>query len=256
MSKQEVRPPKPKNCENEIPNGIPLYGTCPTGEFWVLYESVARVVFEGRGYRAVISFKVLNDERSEPLCDDEGDPYFAVIVCNYAKTDNPKSVLFKVRKAVLCADEFDPIDNAASVPEWDHFKSRRGNGERRFLKARVERAVGPNGHELSLVRAIQQPRDNEWFTVKQTFDGLPFVLPHWLNKDGTVKAIKDSDLEKLPGEEQHAILAWPTLNVENFRELTPDEVAVLDTYELSRYELKKLKFEIQKLAEKKEKTNG
>src|SRR5579863_5634243 len=104
-----------------------------------------------KGSRLLVHYLLLEKTEQTPLLNDQGDEQYAAAVCNVTKGDNPKSTPYKIRKAMLEAEEFNPIDAAIRIPGWDHFKQPI-NGRLRTLGVRVERQVNAaSGKAASIV---------------------------------------------------------------------------------------------------------
>jgi hypothetical protein len=115
-----------------------VYGEAPAGEYFAVFSSAVTQKYPV-GLRFVVGFLIVDPETKVPIEDRDGNPQFAVAVCNLVQGGggNAKSKQFKIRKAMLRADEFDPIGNATSVPGWDHFTQKLSDGSWRIVKIRV-----------------------------------------------------------------------------------------------------------------------
>lgn len=160
-----------------MPSQIQIYGNAPSGDHNALCRNINDAFFPGRGPRTIVGFLILNAEGTAPLDAPGGEPYFAVAVCNPSKGVSPQSKQFKIRKAMLRADEFDAIDNALSVPGWEHFLQRLPDGSRRVVKARVVQKPTSDGRFVSEITAIQRPRDGQWESIVGKFGGGPPYRP-------------------------------------------------------------------------------
>ena len=147
---------------------ITAYGNAPSGDHKALFVS-ARTVPYPLGRRLICSFLILDADGVEPLLNNMGDNYYAVAVCNVPKGNNPKSKPFKIRKAMLLHDEYDPIGVATGLPDWNHF-SYDSDKPMRVIGVRVE-SRGDLESPISFVTHIKRPRDGEWETIEGEFEG-------------------------------------------------------------------------------------
>jgi hypothetical protein len=210
-----------------------VYGNAPLGEHFAVFQTAGSQKYPS-GMRFVVGFVIVNPETKVPLEDADGNILFAVAVCNLVGGGgNAKSKQFKIRKAMLRAEEFDPIGNAASVPGWDHFTQRLSDGSWRILKIRVA-TKGENGKRVSVVTHIERPREGQWEPIDGVFDGPPYP---WINLDGTRKKLPDDQIKKLSGPERDLYEVWndaPSSGKrwfdgdKRFKELPPGELAKFD----------------------------
>jgi len=115
----------------------------------------------------LVSFLIMNEDHTEPLKNNLDDNYYAVAACNPPKGNNPKSKAFKIRKAMLLAEEYDPIGVAVGMPDWTHF-SYDPEKPLRIIRIKVEH----RGEEpVSVVTHIKRPRDGEWECIEGEFEG-------------------------------------------------------------------------------------
>jgi hypothetical protein len=99
-----------------------------------------------------------------------------------------------MRKAMLEADEYDPIAVACGLPPWEAFKQPRKDGRRRILGVRVDKR-GSEAKPVSLVTHIKRPRDGVWECIEGQFEGPKMTRRFkWLNEDGTTINI-DSNIQ-------------------------------------------------------------
>ena len=98
------------------------YPNAPTGEHMAVFVRVeTRLLKKGYGHRLLVYFLIMDADGDEPSVDNSGDNYYAVAVCNVPKGNNPKSKAYKIRKAMLLPDEYDPVQAALGLPNWDYF---------------------------------------------------------------------------------------------------------------------------------------
>ena len=220
---------------------IRVYGNAPAGEHHARYITNFNTKYP-KGYRLIIAFGLCNQDGSEAVYGPDGEPLNAVIVCNATKGDNPKSVAHKVRKAMLMAEEYDPFTSAFKVPSFEELEQSLPDSSHRVLTIAVERRKAENGEVLSLVTCIRQPRDGQWFTVRQTYDGPPYS---WLTKDGQRKKLSDKQLAELPPFEREVYEHWTiscshpkwTDDAGRFVPLSEAEVAALESFHRPQYEV-------------------
>ena len=224
---------------------LQVYGNAPSGEHHARYVGHSNIKYP-KGYRLIIAFGLCNQDGTEAIYGQDGDPLTAVIVANVPKGDNPKSLAYKVRKAMLTAEEYDPFASAFKAPGWDHFEEPLPDGSNRVLTIAVERKKGENGESLSLVSHIKQPRNGQWFGVRQPYDGPPY---NWLTKDGTQKKLSDKQLAGLPAFEREVYEHWTmscshpkwTDDAGRFVPLADAEVAGLERFHRPQYEVARVK---------------
>jgi hypothetical protein len=228
------------------------YGNAPEGEHFAVLRTTSGEKFPD-GMRYVVGFVIVNPEIKRPIEDADGHPLFAVAVCNLVKKGNAKSKQFKIRKALLREDEFDPIGNATSVPDWDHFKERLPDGSWNIVKVRVA-TRGEHGKNVSVVTHIQRPRDGVWESIEGKFEGNSEGPPFpWINLDGTRKALRAEEQAKLPGDQQLMYEVWneapasgkPWFSDDGqFRELSPETMATLHELDRAKYQIATIKHQL------------
>ena len=147
---------------------VTAYGNAPTGDHKALFVG-ARIVPYPLGRRLICSFLILDEDGVEPLLNNMGDNYYAVAVCNVPKGNNPKSKPFKIRKAMLLHDEYDPIGVAMGLPDWGHFSYNEGK-PLRVIGVRIE-SKGDIENPISIVTHIKRPRDGVWENIEGEFEG-------------------------------------------------------------------------------------
>ena len=219
-----------------------VYGTAPEGEHPAILTGSETTKYP-KGLRRIFGYLVLKPDQSAPLLDANGEPYYAVAVCNASEGKSPKSKPYKICKAMLQAREYNQIDAALGVPDPEHFLEKNKDGTNRIIWIRVEqRQSGDTAH--SLVTHIRRPRDEVWECIEGEFDkrsiedrpsvedeekradklfaelggdkvladlgdgmglGKVAVGPSWLNADGTYRPLTPDEQERLPGEERWSI---------------------------------------------------
>src|SRR4051794_30924176 len=117
---------------------VQVYGNCPAGEFPSVFTGAFEAWFK-RSPRLLFGFLILNPDCSAPAQNDASENLYAVAVCNKSNGTNPKSKPYKICKAMLQPEEYDPIGAAMGVPSWEHFTQPRADGSYRVLEIRVER---------------------------------------------------------------------------------------------------------------------
>ena len=85
--------------EQEI-NRFTAYANCPSGEYWAIFSN-SEVKKYPKGYREVLTFLILNDDKQTPKLNNKEEPYYSTIICNKSKGSNPKSKVSKIKKAML-----------------------------------------------------------------------------------------------------------------------------------------------------------
>ncbi len=185
-----------------------VFGNAPNGDHPAIFIAAETVKYP-KGLRRIFGFLVLNEDQSAPLQNEEGDPLYAVAVCNGSKGKNPKSKPHKICKAMLRSDEYDPIDAALEVPEPEHFTRRNEDGSHRVLWIRVEEKQTA-GRQVSVVTHIKRPRDGEWECIEGQYEGRsraaeqpsePGARQSWLNPDGTYRSLTQDEEKSLPLDE-------------------------------------------------------
>ncbi len=230
---------------------VTAYGNAPEGEHPAIFMSARRTKLVGM--RLLFQFLILDSDQKTPLENEQGEPYYAVAVCNDSKCTSPKSKPYKICKAMLRPDEYDPIDVAIEIPNWEHFAERLPDGTRRIIWVRVERR-GSTGQLVSLVTHIKSPRDGVWEPIEGKFEGRR--LFKWLNKDGRrrqlsrqeEKALMDSNSEEFDLYGQWNAKSPPYREIwldknGHFVPLSSEQVASLRGYE-DRYRVAELKAEL------------
>ena len=140
-------------------NRFTAYTNCPSGEYWAAFCN-SEVKKYPKGWKEIISFLILNEDKKTPRLNNKGEPYYSTIICNQSKGSNPKSKVSKIKKAMLTKEEYDPIDVCLGVPNFDNFNKRK-------MKIRVT----TKGTGMNFATHIQRPRDNEWECIEGEFDG-------------------------------------------------------------------------------------
>ena len=173
--------------ESKLP--VTVYGDAPEGEHPAIFVGAQQARFP-KGARLIFQFLILNSDQETPLENEQGEPYYAVAVCNVSKGTNPKSKAYKICKAMLRPDEYDPVEAAIAVPNWEHFAQPNPDGTRRIICTRVERR-GSTGQLISLVTHIKRPRDGVWEHIEGKFEGRKHFP--WLNKDGSFRGLSKEE---------------------------------------------------------------
>jgi hypothetical protein len=99
---------------------------------------------------------------------------------------------------------------------------------------------------LSLVSHIKQPRDGQWFGVRQPYGGPPYS---WLTKDVQRKKLREKQLAELPAFEREVYEHWSmdcshpkwTDDGGRFVPLSEDEVGALSSLHRPQYEVARVK---------------
>jgi hypothetical protein len=160
----------------------PAYGNAPAGEYKAIFTGTFPARYP-KGQRLIFGFLLLDQNGRVPLFANDGTTELrAVAVCNLSNGENPKSKPYRICKAMLRQDEFDPIEAAMRVPPPEHFLPAALGEPRRLLGVRVARR-----NDASLVTDIQRPRDGVWECIEGKFEGGPRRRFSWLNADGTVR---------------------------------------------------------------------
>ena len=144
--------------EQEI-NRFTAYTNCPSGEYWAIFSN-SEVKKYPKGYREILSFLILNDDKETPRLNNKEEPYYSTIICNESKGSSPKSKVNKIKKSMLSKEEYDPISIHLGVPTIETFYKR-------VLKVKV----CPKSNNKNFITHIQRPRDNQWECIEGEFDG-------------------------------------------------------------------------------------
>ena len=144
--------------EQEI-NRFTAYANCPSGEYWAVFCN-SEVKKYPKGWKEIISFLILNEDKKTPRLNNKGEPYYSTIICNQSKGSNPKSKVSKIKKAMLTKEEYDPLDIHLGLPNISYFYKR-------IMQVRVTtKETGMN-----FITHIQKPRDNQWECIEGEFEG-------------------------------------------------------------------------------------
>ena len=241
---------------SETKSLVTVYGDAPEGEHPAIFVSAQRTKYP-KGPRLIFQFLILNSDQESPLENEEGEPYYAVAVCNVSKGTNPKSKAYKICKAMLRPDEYDPVEVAIAVPSWEHFAQENPDGTRRIIWVRVERR-GPIGQLISLVTHIKKPRDGVWEHIEGKFDGRRHFP--WLNKDGSFRGLskeEDRALFASSPDDYHLYEFWNNdpprgsaiwLDKQGqFVPLSPEQISSLDGWVKDFYRVAQHKAELGQL---------
>ena len=152
-------------------NDYPIYGNVSAGEHPATYQNFRNVPFPNGGYRTIVGFLILNDACDAPLLAPDAQAYWAVAVCNKSQGISPQSSLFRIRKAMLRADEYDAFKNVTEVPDWEAFAPPPENPTARIIWIRVEQRLTKKGGSVSQITHIKRPRDGVWEAIQGTFQG-------------------------------------------------------------------------------------
>ena len=153
--------------EQEI-NRFTAYTNCPSGEYWAVFYN-SEVKKYPKGWKEIISFLILNEDKKTPRLNNKGEPYYSTIICNQSKGSNPKSKVSKIKKAMLTKEEYDPLDIHLGLPNISSFFKR-------IMQVRVTtKETGMN-----FITHIQRPRDNQWECIEGEFEGIYFKDPYKL----------------------------------------------------------------------------
>jgi len=149
-------------------NKFTPYTNCPSGEYWAAFCN-SKVTKYPKGWKEIISFLILNEDKKTPRLNNKGEPYYSTIICNQSKGSNPKSKVSKIKKAMLTKEEYDPLDIHLGLPNISYFFKR-------IMKVRVTtKETGMN-----FITHIQRPRDNQWECIEGEFEGIYFKDPYKL----------------------------------------------------------------------------
>jgi len=144
--------------EQEI-NRFTAYTNCPSGEYWAILSN-SEVKKYPKGYREVLTFLILNDDKQTPKLNNKEEPYYSTIICNKSKGSSPKSKVNKIKRSMLSKEEYDPINIHLGVPTIETFYNRK-------LKVKV----CLKSNNKNFITHIQRPRDNQWECIEGEFEG-------------------------------------------------------------------------------------
>ena len=144
--------------EQEI-NRFTAYTNCPSGEYWAILSN-SEVKKYPKGYREVLTFLILNDDKQTPRLNNKEEPYYSTIICNKSKGSSPKSKVNKIKRSMLSKEEYDRIKIHLGVPTIETFYNRK-------LKVKV----CLKSNNKNFITHIQRPRDNQWECIEGEFEG-------------------------------------------------------------------------------------
>lgn len=144
--------------EQEI-NRFTAYANCPSGEYWAILSN-SEVKKYPKGYREVLTFLILNDDKQTPKLNNKEEPYYSTIICNKSKGSSPKSKVNKIKRSMLSKEEYDPINIHLGVPTIETFYNRK-------LKVKV----CLKSNNKNFITHIKRPRDNQWECIEGEFEG-------------------------------------------------------------------------------------
>ena len=144
--------------EQEI-NRFTAYANCPSGEYWAIFSN-SEIKKYPKGYREVLTFLILNDDKQTPKLNNKEEPYYSTIICNKSKGSSPKSKVNKIKRSMLSKEEYDPINIHLGVPTIETFYNRK-------LKVKV----CLKSNNKNFITHIQRPRDNQWECIEGEFEG-------------------------------------------------------------------------------------
>jgi len=144
--------------EQEI-NRFTAYTNCPSGEYWAIFSN-SEIKKYPKGYREVLTFLILNDDKQTPKLNNKEEPYYSTIICNKSKGSSPKSKVNKIKRSMLSKEEYDPINIHLGVPTIETFYNRK-------LKVKV----CLKSNNKNFITHIQRPRDNQWECIEGEFEG-------------------------------------------------------------------------------------
>ena len=144
--------------EQEI-NRFTAYANCPSGEYWAIFSN-SEVKKYPKGYREVLTFLILNDDKQTPKLNNKEEPYYSTIICNKSKGSSPKSKVNKIKRSMLSKEEYDPVKIHLGVPTIETFYNRK-------LKVKVSL----KSNNKNFITHIQKPRDNQWESIEGEFEG-------------------------------------------------------------------------------------
>ena len=144
--------------EQEI-NRFTAYTNCPSGEYWAIFSN-SEVKKYPKGYREVLTFLILNDDKQTPKLNNKEEPYYSTIICNKSKGSSPKSKVNKIKRSMLSKEEYDPVKIHLGVSTIETFYNRK-------LKVKVSL----KSNNKNFITHIQKPRDNQWECIEGEFEG-------------------------------------------------------------------------------------
>ena len=144
--------------EQEI-NRFTAYANCPSGEYWAIFSN-SEIKKYPKGYREVLTFLILNDDKQTPKLNNKEEPYYSTIICNQSKGSSPKSKVNKIKRSMLSKEEYDPVNIHLGVPTIETFYNRK-------LKVKVSL----KSNNKNFITHIQKPRDNQWESIEGEFEG-------------------------------------------------------------------------------------
>tara|TARA_B110000008_G_scaffold269507_1_gene298817 strand:- start:200 stop:904 length:705 start_codon:yes stop_codon:yes gene_type:complete len=144
--------------EQEI-NRFTAYANCPSGEHWAIFSN-SEVKKYPKGYREVLTFLILNDDKQTPKLNNKEEPYYSTIICNKSKGSSPKSKVNKIKRSMLSKEEYDPVNIHLGVPTIETFYNRK-------LKVKV----CLKSNNKNFITHIHRPRDNQWECIEGEFEG-------------------------------------------------------------------------------------
>jgi len=144
--------------EQEI-NRFTAYANCPSGEYWAIFSN-SEIKKYPKGYREVLTFLILNDDKQTPKLNNKEEPYYSTIICNKSKGSSPKSKVNKIKRSMLSKEEYDPVNIHLGVPTIETFYNRK-------LKVKV----CLKSNNKNFITHIQRPRDNKWECIEGEFEG-------------------------------------------------------------------------------------
>ena len=153
--------------EQEI-NRFTAYANCPSGEYWAIFSN-SEIKKYPKGYREVLTFLILNDDKQTPKLNNKEEPYYSTIICNKSKGSSPKSKVNKIKRSMLSKEEYDPVNIHLGVPTIETFYNRK-------LKVKVSL----KSNNKNFITHIQKPRDNQWESIEGEFEGIYFKNPYKL----------------------------------------------------------------------------
>ena len=144
--------------EQEI-NRFTAYANCPSGEYWAIFSN-SEVKKYPKGYREVLTFLILNDDKQTPKLNNKEEPYYSTIICNQSKGSSPKSKVNKIKRSMLSKEEYDPVNIHLGVSKIETFYNRK-------LKVKV----CLKSNNKNFITHIHRPRDNQWECIEGEFEG-------------------------------------------------------------------------------------
>ena len=144
--------------EQEI-NRFTAYANCPSGEYWAIFSN-SEIKKYPKGYREVLTFLILNDDKQTPKLNNKEEPYYSTIICNKSKGSSPKSKVNKIKRSMLSKEEYDPVNIHLGVPTIGTFYNRK-------LKVKV----CLKSNNKNFITHIHRPRDNQWECIEGEFEG-------------------------------------------------------------------------------------